>query len=159
MTRHLQADCQEPGSAAEPYARYSSTCYLYGTCDLHLFHQLLCMCCGFLCLYTSQCTFTTTHVLYHGHQWCVVYKHIYTTRQKKGTSCLLWINLLIMQRNLTPAVLLLKNIAIDVTSLISGIYTTFHTFLCKKCDVGYYVYQSSNEIDVFIVSVSLLHNS
>jgi len=27
--RHLQADCQEPGSAPEPYARYSSMGYLY----------------------------------------------------------------------------------------------------------------------------------
>jgi len=26
---HLQADCQEPGSAPEPYARQSSTGYLY----------------------------------------------------------------------------------------------------------------------------------
>jgi len=28
-SRHLQADCQEPGSAPEPYARQSSTDYLY----------------------------------------------------------------------------------------------------------------------------------
>ena len=28
-SRHLQADCQEPGSAAEPYARQSSTDYRY----------------------------------------------------------------------------------------------------------------------------------
>ena len=27
--RHLQADCQEPGSAPAPYARQSSTDYLY----------------------------------------------------------------------------------------------------------------------------------
>jgi len=27
--RHLQADCQEPGSAPEPYARQSSMGYLY----------------------------------------------------------------------------------------------------------------------------------
>ena len=27
--RHLQADCQEPGSAPEPYARQSSMSYLY----------------------------------------------------------------------------------------------------------------------------------
>ena len=27
--RHLQADCQEPGSAPEPYAQYSSMGYLY----------------------------------------------------------------------------------------------------------------------------------
>ena len=28
-SRHLQADCQEPGSAPEPYARQSSMGYLY----------------------------------------------------------------------------------------------------------------------------------
>ena len=28
-SHHLQADCQEPGSAPEPYARYSSMGYLY----------------------------------------------------------------------------------------------------------------------------------
>ena len=28
-SRHLQADCQEPGSAPEPYARQSSMDYLY----------------------------------------------------------------------------------------------------------------------------------
>ena len=28
-SRHLQADCQEPGSALEPYARQSSMDYLY----------------------------------------------------------------------------------------------------------------------------------
>jgi len=28
-SRHLQADCQEPGSAPEPYARQSSVGYLY----------------------------------------------------------------------------------------------------------------------------------
>jgi len=28
-SRHLQADCQEPGSAPEPYARQSSMCYPY----------------------------------------------------------------------------------------------------------------------------------
>jgi len=28
-SRHLQTDCQEPGSAAEPYARQSSTGYIY----------------------------------------------------------------------------------------------------------------------------------
>jgi len=31
------------------------------------------------------------------------------------------------------------NIIINVTYLISGIYTNFHRLLCKKCDVGYYV--------------------
>ena len=28
-SRHLQADCQEPGSAPEPYARSSSMGYLF----------------------------------------------------------------------------------------------------------------------------------
>jgi len=28
-SRHLQADCQEPGSVLEPYARQSSTGYFY----------------------------------------------------------------------------------------------------------------------------------
>jgi len=28
-SRHLQADCQEPGSALEPYARQSSMGYLF----------------------------------------------------------------------------------------------------------------------------------
>ena len=28
-SRHLQADCQEPGSAPEPYSRQSSMGYLY----------------------------------------------------------------------------------------------------------------------------------
>jgi len=28
-SRHLQADCQEPGSAPEPYTRQSSMGYLY----------------------------------------------------------------------------------------------------------------------------------
>ena len=63
-----------------------------------------------------------------------------------------------MQCNLTKFSTL---IVIDVTYLVSGIYTNFRTFLCKKCDVGYYcVYQSSNEIDdyrlVFMVSVSFI---
>ena len=30
-------------------------------------------------------------------------------------------------------------IIVDVTYLISGIYTNFCRLLCKKCDVGYYV--------------------
>jgi len=34
-SRHLQADCQEPGSAPEPYARQSSMGYLY------LFYRLI----------------------------------------------------------------------------------------------------------------------
>jgi len=52
------------------------------------------------------------------------------------------------------------NIIIDITYLISGIYTIFHTFRCKKCDIGYYVFQSRNEIDdyqvVFLASILLL---
>jgi len=31
------------------------------------------------------------------------------------------------------------NIIIDVTYLVSGIYTNFLRLLRKKCDVGYYV--------------------
>jgi len=31
------------------------------------------------------------------------------------------------------------NIVFNVTYLIYGINTDFCTFLCKKCDVGYYV--------------------
>ena len=33
-SRHLQADCQEPGSAPEPYARQSSMGYLF-TLNIH----------------------------------------------------------------------------------------------------------------------------
>jgi len=35
--------------------------------------------------------------------------------------------------------LLLMNIIIDVTYLISGNYTNFRSFLCKMCDVRYYI--------------------
>ena len=51
---------------------------------------------------------------------------------------------------------------IHVTYLIYGIYTNLHTFLCKKCDVGYYVVNHGvYRIRlcyrlVFIVSISLL---
>jgi len=34
------------------------------------------------------------------------------------------------------------NIIVDITYLISGIYTNLCTFLCKMCDVGYYVITS-----------------
>jgi len=40
-------------------------------------------------------------------------------------------------------ILLLANIIIDVSYLISGTYTNFHRLLCKKCDVGYYVVNHS----------------
>ena len=36
-SRHLQADCQEPGSAPEPYARQSTMGYLYLFYFEHLF--------------------------------------------------------------------------------------------------------------------------
>ena len=36
-SRHLHADCQEPGSDPEPYARQSSMGYLY--LYLYLYHQ------------------------------------------------------------------------------------------------------------------------
>jgi len=63
----------------------------------------------------------------------------YTLRQKKNH--LSFMNKsLNMQRNLTKLVLLLLiNIIVDVSYLISGIYTNFCRLLCKKCDVGYYV--------------------
>ena len=66
------------------------------------------------------------------------------------------------QCNLTKfSTLVLMNIIIDLTYLISGIYTNFCRLLCKKCDVGYYVINHGvNEIDyyrlVFIVSILLL---
>jgi len=41
-SRHLQADCQEPGSAPEPYALQSSIGYLY-TFTVH-FHIILLHC-------------------------------------------------------------------------------------------------------------------
>ena len=58
--------------------------------------------------------------------------------------------------------LLLLNVIIDVTYLMSGIYTDFRRLLCKKCDVGYYVINHGViKIDdyrlVFIVSISFLH--
>ena len=54
-SRHLQADCQEPGSAAEPYARQSSIDdlfyvlhYFYVMCSFKLalssYSALLCCC-------------------------------------------------------------------------------------------------------------------
>ena len=50
------------------------------------------------------------------------------------------------------------NIVKDVTYLISGIYvyTNLHTFLYKKCDVGYYVIIHGVYQLVFIVSISLV---
>jgi len=60
--------------------------------------------------------------------------------QKKGNTFLLLIYLLI--RNViwqSLVVLLLTNIIIDVTYLISGIYSNFYRLLYKKCDVGYYI--------------------
>ena len=41
-SHHLQADCQEPGSTPEPYARQSSTGYLYlFFCQHHAFELLV----------------------------------------------------------------------------------------------------------------------
>ena len=56
------------------------------------------------------------------------------------------------------------NIVIDVGYLISGTYTYMHTFLCKKCDAGYYfinrgVYRRSCYLLAFIVSISLLRKN
>ena len=42
---------------------------------------------------------------------------------------------MLFDKNLVP--LLLVNVVIDVTYLISGIYTNISTFLYKKCGVGY----------------------
>jgi len=56
-------------------------------------------------------------------------------RAEKGTTFLLWINLLIRNVIWQNLVLLLAmNIIVDVTYLTSGIYTIFRPFLCKKCD-------------------------
>ena len=63
---------------------------------------------------------------------------MYAVKQKKGSTFLLWINLLIhnaISQNLV--LLLFVNITTDITYFISGIYTDFHKLLYKKCDVGY----------------------
>jgi len=60
-------------------------------------------------------------------------------------------------------VLLLSNTIFDVTYLIPEIYINFHTFLCKKCDIGSVIidnnYMWCNETDdyqlLFILSISL----
>ena len=43
-SRHVQADCQEPGSAPEPYARQSTMGYLYLFMPRGLYtaHELTC---------------------------------------------------------------------------------------------------------------------
>ena len=41
--------------------------------------------------------------------------------------------------SVSAELLLLLLLLITVTYLISGLYTNLHTFLRKKCDVGYYV--------------------
>ena len=43
-SRHLQADCQEPGSASEPYARSSSMGYLYPLPQLDLNYTTYIVC-------------------------------------------------------------------------------------------------------------------
>ena len=88
---------------------------------------------------------------------------LYTTpwSRKKGTTFLLWINLLTCNTILTKFTTLIVNeyYIVDVTYLISKIYTNFRTLLRRTCDVGYYII--NREIDdyrlVFIVSISLLH--
>jgi len=44
---------------------------------------------------------------------------------------------------------------IDVTYLISEIYTNFHAFLCKKCVVGYHVINillpANNSVSIIIM--------
>jgi len=61
-----------------------------------------------------------------------------------------------MQCNFTkfsrPLLLLLMNIIIDVTNLISGFCTNLRSFSCKKCDVGYYVVNH----DVYTKKIVLL---
>jgi len=43
-SRHLQADCKEPGSAAEPYARKSSTSHLYLDREAEYCDDRVCLC-------------------------------------------------------------------------------------------------------------------
>jgi len=54
-SRHLQADCQQPGSAMEPYARQSSIGYLYLFSELiRAIKQLLVMLCAGFSLQTAM---------------------------------------------------------------------------------------------------------
>jgi len=53
--------------------------------------------------------------------------------------------------------ILLTNIIIDVTYLISGIYTNFQRLLCKMRDVGYHVVNHGVTKLMLTVSISLLH--
>ena len=55
-SRHLQADCQEPGSALEPYARKSSMGYLF-----YLFSPLCCT--GLILIHR----FPPSLLLFHNH--------------------------------------------------------------------------------------------
>jgi len=71
-SRHLQADCQEPGSAPEPYARQSSMGYLY------LFYMLAAAVCqlllnGYFMLHAKKCTFNlaNTHLFYTKRNYSV----------------------------------------------------------------------------------------
>jgi len=60
--------------------------------------------------------------------------------RKKEQHFLLRINLLTRNAIWQNLVLLmLMNIIIDGTYLISGISTNFHSLLCENCDVGYYI--------------------
>jgi len=66
---------------------------------------------------------------------------IHREAEKKEPLFFLWLNLLIRNviwQTLVSLLLLLMNIIVDVSYLISGIYINFRRFLCKKCDVGYY---------------------
>jgi len=63
----------------------------------------------------------------------VAQTYLYREAEKKNRFSFYELN---TQCNLTK---LLVNIIIDVIYLISGIYTNFRTFLCKKCDLGDYV--------------------
>jgi len=90
-SRVLQADCQEPESAPEPYARQSNMGYLY----LFLHKRKL--------------------LLFVWHR-----------EAEKKDHCSFMNKSFNMQRNLS------LNIVIDVTYLISEIYSNFHKLLCKK---------------------------
>ena len=59
-SRHLQADCKEPGSAAEPYARKSSTSHLYLDREAEYCDDRVCLCVR-LCVYVSARAYLQKH--------------------------------------------------------------------------------------------------
>jgi len=75
-SRYLQADCQEPGSAPEPYARQSSIGYLY----LYLFllrsivmSVSVCVC---VCLFVRDHIFGTAHPIFTNFYACYLWPWI-----------------------------------------------------------------------------------